>query len=150
MSQTEMDNLMEAIEGNGLSRNQLVTLLQNEEEKSRHYKKKLHNYYSKFSRHSKQHQLILAEHTAEIKALKIANQKLLAENASVQKWLDTKNTELASKDEELQKTLSDCKFFEMLLSHRDQTNDQLEKKNNNLQTEIEILKSKLNLMDSSE
>lgn len=144
-----MDNLLMAVESSGPSRNQLQLLLKSEELRSGHYKKLLNNQYSKFSRHSKQHKMNVTKLESEILQLKKTNQDLSTEKKSLETSIEMKNAEIKSQNDALKTALADRQFFEMLLSHRDQTNARLEQERNELLAQIISFKSKCASMDSN-
>ena len=107
LSPTEMNDLMVAISTPSLSHIETMKLLRKQQEKIIHLKKLLHNHYSKFSKHSKRHQLNISKYEAEIAHLKSVNEQLLAEKSALEKAM-------ACKDEILQKAIYVCQLLNFM------------------------------------
>ena len=86
---------------------------------------------------------------SEILQLKKTNQDLSTEKKSLETSIEIKNAEIKSQNDALKTALADRQFFEMLLSHRDQTNARLEQERNELLPQIISFKSKCASMDSN-
>ena len=86
---------------------------------------------------------------SEILQLKKTNQDLSTEKKSLETSIEIKNAEIKSQNDALKTALADRQFFEMLLSHRDQTNARLEQERNELLAQIISFKSKCASMDSN-
>ena len=86
---------------------------------------------------------------SEILQLKKTNQDLSTEKKSLETSIEMKNAEIKSQNDALKTALADRQFFEMLLSHRDQTNARLEQERNELLAQIISFKSKCASMDSN-
>ena len=118
MSDTEMDNLMMALEAPILSRDDLLTMLRKQREKIVNLKRLLHNHYSKHSKHLKKHQLMATKHETEMSLLKAANEQLLADKIALEEALKTQNAEMATKNEMLQKAVAVCRLLNHAKSSR--------------------------------
>ena len=111
MSETEMDNLMMAIEAPNLSRKDLMAMIRKQQEKIVNLKRLLHNHYSKHSKHLKKHQLLVTKHETEMNLAKAANEQLLEEKKCLEEAIKNQNTEMAAKHEMLQKAIAVCRFL---------------------------------------